>query len=401
LGGVAGRDITSGLPRVEELFEARAPRGKARLAEIGGKALVFDNGNLEDSDRLEADEEGSAVDWDDPIYKPPVASTPVVRVVNSFPYTDTYAVPEGYTPTVQTGDSVDAGSPLAVAAAAPEGEEAEDGLLPDRPDLLARVSGNVNVLDGRIDIDTVEVETRDHAIEPGTQRLVRTGDTVHAGQKITNGIKDPHDVLRIEGTEATQRYLLEQVQTVYRNQGVTISDKHIEVIIRQILRWVRVETIGDTDLLPNELIDRYEFQRINEKKLAEGGEPATSRPEILGVTRASLNTDSFLAKASFQETARVLTEAAINGDVDYLRGLKENVIIGRLIPARSAVIEEERRRLTVEAEFLASLRRAMAEDEEPKETAGFFFGQQEEESADEEPLSLTLASLAEVSGDSN
>ena len=353
LGGVAGRDITSGLPRVEELFEARAPRGKARLAEIGGKALVFDNGNLEDSDRLEADEEGSAVDWDDPIYKPPVASTPVVRVVNSFPYTDTYAVPEGYTPTVQTGDSVDAGSPLAVAAAAPEGEEAEDGLLPDRPDLLARVSGNVNVLDGRIDIDTVEVETRDHAIEPGTQRLVRTGDTVHAGQKITNGIKDPHDVLRIEGTEATQRYLLEQVQTVYRNQGVTISDKHIEVIIRQILRWVRVETIGDTDLLPNELIDRYEFQRINEKKLAEGGEPATSRPEILGVTRASLNTDSFLAKASFQETARVLTEAAINGDVDYLRGLKENVIIGRLIPARLDVTEAGRELLGLPLEPIA------------------------------------------------
>jgi DNA-directed RNA polymerase subunit beta' len=135
---------------------------------------------------------------------------------------------------------------------------------------------------------------------------------------------------------------MEQVQTVYRNQGVTINDKHIEVIIRQILRWVRVESTGDTEMLPNQLIDRFHFQAINTRVMAEGGEPATSKPEILGVTQASLNTDSFLAKASFQETARVLTEAAILGDVDYLRGLKENVIIGRRIPARLDISEEGR-----------------------------------------------------------
>ena len=135
------------------------------------------------------------------------------------------------------------------------------------------------------------------------------------------------------------------MQTVYRNQGVSINDKHIETIIRQLLRWVRVETSGDTDLLPNQLTDRLQFQEVNERIIAEGGEPATSKPEILGVTRASLNTDSFLAKASFQETARVLTEAAILGEVDYLRGLKENVIIGRLIPARLDVSEEGRQLL--------------------------------------------------------
>jgi DNA-directed RNA polymerase subunit beta' len=155
-------------------------------------------------------------------------------------------------------------------------------------------------------------------------------------------VKDPHDILRIEGTEATQRYLLEEVQTVYRNQGVTISDKHIETIVRQMLRWVRVDTTGDTDMLPNQLIDRLQFQEANAKIMAEGGEPSTSKPEILGVTRSSLNTDSFLAKASFQETARVLTEAAILGEVDYLRGLKENVIIGRLIPARLDISAEGR-----------------------------------------------------------
>ena len=155
-------------------------------------------------------------------------------------------------------------------------------------------------------------------------------------------MKDPHDTLRIEGLEATQRYMVEQVQTVYRNQGVSINDKHIETIIRQMLRWVRVETTGDSNLLPNQLIDRIRFQEVNAKVIAEGGEPAASKPEILGVTRASLNTDSFLAKASFQETARVLTESAILGETDYLRGLKENVIIGRLIPARLDLSPEGR-----------------------------------------------------------
>ena len=349
-GGVAGKDITSGLPRVEELFEARAPRGKARLAEIDGDVLVFDGGVMLDADRIsqQAETEAGSVDWEDPMYKPPVAGTPVVRVVNSFPFTDAYAIPEGYAPAVANGDRVEAGAPIAAAVPAPAPEAADADAqsapvaLPDLPDLLARVSGGVKIADGRIEIETVDVEIRDHAVDATDQRLVRTGDHVHAGQKLTNGVKDPHDILRIEGTEATQRYLLEQVQTVYRNQGVTINDKHIEVIIRQILRWVRVENIGDADLLPNQLIDRYEFQEINEKTMAEGGEPATSKPEILGVTRASLNTDSFLAKASFQETVRVLTEAAILGEVDYLRGLKENVIIGRLIPARLDTSEEGR-----------------------------------------------------------
>jgi hypothetical protein len=148
--------------------------------------------------------------------------------------------------------------------------------------------------------------------------------------------------------------LVEQVQTVYRNQGVSINDKHIETIIRQILKWVRVETIGDTDMLPNQLVERVRFQSLNAKVMSEGGEPATSNPEILGVTRASLNTDSFLAKASFQETARVLTEAAILGETDYLRGLKENVIIGRLIPARLDLSPEGRELLGItEAQALA------------------------------------------------
>jgi len=165
--------------------------------------------------------------------------------------------------------------------------------------------------------------------------LVRDGDAVRAGDKLTEGSKNPQDILLIQGRDAVQEYLVEEVQKVYRTQGVNINDKHIEVIVRQMLRRVRIDTPGDTALLPGELVDRFEYEELNRKVLAEGGEPATAQPVLLGVTKASLSTDSFLAAASFQETTRVLTEAAINGKVDQLRGLKENVIIGKLIPARA------------------------------------------------------------------
>jgi DNA-directed RNA polymerase subunit beta' len=139
------------------------------------------------------------------------------------------------------------------------------------------------------------------------------------------------------GPESVQLYLVEEVQKVYRSQGVTINDKHIEVIVRQMLRKVRVDAPGDTPLLPNDIVDRFEYEEINARVLAEGGEPATAVPVLLGVTKASLSTSSFLAAASFQETTRVLTEAAISGQTDHLLGLKENVIIGKLIPARAPI----------------------------------------------------------------
>ena len=178
---------------------------------------------------------------------------------------------------------------------------------------------------------------------PATARLrVQDGDPIHAGQALTDGPLNPQDILRIQGPEAVQIYLVEEVQKVYRSQGVTINDKHIEVIVRQMLRRVRVDSPGDSVLLPGELVDRFRFESVNAKVLAEGGEPATAQPVLLGVTKASLNTDSFLAAASFQETARVLTEAAITGSVDHLLGLKENVIIGKLIPARAPIVLESR-----------------------------------------------------------
>ncbi len=331
-GGIAGKDITSGLPRVEELFEARSPKGKARIAEIDGDVLVFENGQL--IGEYESDDAPQ-------VLVPPVSFVPCVRVVSHMPFTDSYAITGTHTLAVKEGQRVKAGEVIAEPAADAAGAgDSSEAVAPVA--LLARVSGAVRVVDGGIEIDAFETEVRDHQVDATDQRLVRTGDAVLAGQKLTSGVKDPHDILRIEGMEATQSYLVEQVQTVYRNQGVSINDKHIETIISQMLRWVRIDNIGDTELLPNQLIDRARFQSVNERVIAEGGEPATSKPELRGVTRASLNTDSFLAKASFQETARVLTEAAMSGEVDYLRGLKENVIIGRLIPARLDVSPEGR-----------------------------------------------------------
>ena len=148
-----------------------------------------------------------------------------------------------------------------------------------------------------------------------------------------DGPINPHDILNVLGESSLQEYLVNEIQEVYRLQGVLINDKHIEVIVRQMMRWMKVEDVGDTELLIDETIDRFKFNEANEKVMAAGGRPATGRPLLLGITKASLSTDSFISAASFQETTRVLTEASISGRVDYLRGLKENVIMGRLIPA--------------------------------------------------------------------
>jgi DNA-directed RNA polymerase subunit beta' len=148
-----------------------------------------------------------------------------------------------------------------------------------------------------------------------------------------DGSPNPHDYLAVLGDRELQRYLVNEVQEVYRLQGVTINDKHIEIIVRQMLRRVRIEEVGDTEFVVGELVDKFVFQEENERVLGQGKRPATAKPVLLGITKASLSTDSFISAASFQETTRVLTEAAISGKVDDLRGLKENVIVGRLIPA--------------------------------------------------------------------
>jgi DNA-directed RNA polymerase subunit beta' len=190
--------------------------------------------------------------------------------------------------------------------------------------------------------------TREYLIPRYTHVNVQEGERVHAGEPIIDGPINPHDVLAILGEKELQRYMVDKIQEVYRSQNVAINDKHIEVIVRQMMRSVKIEEVGDTVFLLDEQVDRYRFAEENERVLAEGGEPAIGRPLLLGITKASLSTDSLISAASFQETTRVLTEAAISGKVDTLRGLKENVIVGRLIPAgtgmayyRNIVLEKE------------------------------------------------------------
>src|SRR5262249_49988583 len=184
----------------------------------------------------------------------------------------------------------------------------------------------------RVIIEAPDGEKREYSIPRGTHINVQEGDIVRAGEPLMDGPLNPHDILAVRGIEELQRYLVDEIQEVYRLQGVNINDKHIEVIVRQMLRWVRIKDVGDTEFLLEDMVDRFRFSDENERLLGEGGQPAQAEPMLLGITKASLSTESFISAASFQETTRVLTEAAISGKVDYLRGLKENVIMGRLIP---------------------------------------------------------------------
>ncbi len=176
-------------------------------------------------------------------------------------------------------------------------------------------------------------EPREYSLPRGVHVNVQESDRVRAGEPLMDGPSNPHDILSVLGEKALHAYLVNEIQEVYRLQGVNINDKHIEVIVRQMMRWVKIEDVGDTEFLIEEQVDRFRFMEENERVIANGGRPATGRPLLLGITKASLSTDSFISAASFQETTRVLTEASISGKVDHLRGLKENVTMGRLIPA--------------------------------------------------------------------
>ncbi|PRZ13318.1 DNA-directed RNA polymerase subunit beta' [Laceyella sediminis] len=235
-GGVAGDDITQGLPRIQELFEARNPKGQAVISEIAGEVVDI----RETKDRREIEIKG-------------------------------------------------------------------------------------------------DVESKIHPVPYGSRLRVSVGDYVNAGDELTEGSVDPKELLRIKGVAGVQRYILQEVQKVYRLQGVEINDKHVEVMIRQMMRKVRITDAGTTDLLPGAVVDIHEYEAANRKVLLNGGDAAVARPVLLGITKASLETESYLSAASFQETTRVLTDAAIKGKLDGLLGLKENVIIGKLIPAGTGI----------------------------------------------------------------
>src|SRR5256712_458505 len=291
-GGVAavGKDITMGLPRVEEIFEARVPKGMAIICEIDGVGEIV------------RDPDGSRK----------------ILVRNSQDYIVPISVPAGYVLAVADGDEVTAGQPIAKPERRTKG----------KTDMPSPVSGTLTIAgSGKLTIAMKEVEERAYEVEHTARLNVESGQKVSAGDFLTEGSANPQDILRISGREAVHRYMVNEVQRVYRSQGVTINDKHIEIIVRQMLRKVRIEEAGDTELLPMELFDRFEFEDINARTIAAGGEPATAQTVLLGVTKASLSTSSFLAAASFHDTQPVLTEAAVMGQKDRLLGLKENVIM--------------------------------------------------------------------------
>jgi DNA-directed RNA polymerase subunit beta' len=294
-GGVAaGTDITTGLPRVEELFEARrAPKGEAVVSEIEGRAEV------DQSDRY--------------------SDLRVVRVSHSEMAENEYKLARGWKAEVKDKDKVKEGDVIAT--------KGEETLLTDN-DGKVRLEGKSKII--------VSYEVRqeeEYEVPSNTRLIVSTGEDVNPGQALTEGSLNPHSILRIQGREACQVYLLSEVQKVYRSQGQNIHDKHFEIIIRKMMSKVVVTSAGDTDLLPGDYVDRLEIRELNEELLEEGKHPARYTDDLLGITKASLNTESFLSAASFQHTIKVLAGAAIGGHIDPLFGLKENVILGKLIPA--------------------------------------------------------------------
>jgi len=310
-GGVVGLDITTGLPRVEELFEGRSPKAQAIVSEIDGEVEVIDS-------------EGERK----------------VRVLNAEVFHDEYSLPPGWQVMVKNKQWVDVGTVLASQPPQDETTAESAEVTTEAEPLLARVAGEVTVKKGQLSIKYQEQEVCEYPVPAAIHIRVKSGDSIKAGEQLTDGSINPQDILRILGKEAVQRYLVDEIQKVYRSQGVNINDKHIEVIAHQMLTKVYIDSSGDTELVPGELVDRFQYEDINAKVLAEGGEPTTAHIVLLGITRASLNTYSWLAAASFQETTRVLTEAAVSGKTDRLVGLKENVIIGKLIPARFTISED-------------------------------------------------------------
>jgi DNA-directed RNA polymerase subunit beta' len=290
-GGVAGvEDITHGLPRVQELFEARNPKGEAIISDLDGRVELIIR------------EDGSRV----------------LKVISSEMHQEEYEVPGNWTILVEDGDEVSG-----KAVIAKRGEQ----------EIIAENGGKVQREDNKIIIRWEHTQEEEYEIESAARLRVNDGDRVTVGQQLTEGSLNPNRILRVLGREAAQIYLLEEVQKVYRSQGVPIHDKHIEIIVRQMTNKVRLVTSGDSEYLPGELMDYQKFQAMNQKLIEQGKRPASGRPILLGITKAALNTESFLSASSFQHTINVLAQAAIEGKRDELFGLKENVILGKLIPA--------------------------------------------------------------------
>jgi DNA-directed RNA polymerase subunit beta' len=360
-GGVAaGGDITTGLPRVEELFEARrTPKGEAVVTEIGGVV------HIEQSDRY--------------------SDLRVVRVEHAEMIHDEYDLPKGWTPVVEDEAEIKEGDALATM---------EDATV------VAQNAGKVKLEKNKVTVSYELREEAEYEIPSSSRLLVKERDHVEPGTALTEGSLNPHLILRIQGRQACQLYLLSEVQRVYRSQGQNINDKHFEVIIRKMMTRVQITRPGDSEYLPGDLVDRLDLREVNEKLLASGKRPAKSIEILLGITKASLSTESFLSAASFQHTIKVLAGAAISSSEDPLYGLKENVIIGKLIPAGTGFVfgrftefEHQSERAALEKSRLEeNLLDETELDESALDEAG-------EEALPEESLSEPSEAASTVTGD--
>ncbi|MDZ7785520.1 MAG: DNA-directed RNA polymerase subunit beta' [Candidatus Saccharibacteria bacterium] len=297
-GGVAGDDITTGLPRVEELFEVRTPKGQAYLSEIAGKVSTW-----EDGDRF------------------------VVQVAAKDAETAELKL-EKREPKIAEGSEVAQGDVIAT------GEN-------DAKPLVAPIAGKVHFTKTKATISPLGRSLVKYEIPGFKQLAVKDGDEVVAGDRLTSGSINLHELMKLKGVEATQRYIMNEVLRIFASQGQNISDKHMEIIVRQMFSRVQIEDAGDTEFVTGDIVSKLAAVEANEKLLAEGKEPAQFSQLLLGITKASLSTDSFLSAASFQDTTRVLIGAATSGRIDHLYGLKENVILGRRIPVGTGVLGDE------------------------------------------------------------
>ncbi len=290
LGGVTGADITTGLPRVEELFEARIPSNPAILAEIAGTISI-----KEDKDKR------------------------VLRITSADIKSESYNIPDGYVTTLKSGDDVKAKQAIATA--------------PDQKAIRATFEGKVRLSKGVVTITSTDAETKEYTIPSVVNLRVKDGDAIVIGQELSEGHRDLAQSVKLRGIIESQKYIIKDVQEIYSTQGQAINDKHLEIIIRQMFSKVKILDEADSEFLVGQLVESREVEDANRLIAKQKHHPAIYEPVVMGITRVSLKTESFLSAASFQETTSVLIDAAIKGTVDHLRGLKENVIIGKLIPA--------------------------------------------------------------------
>jgi DNA-directed RNA polymerase subunit beta' len=321
-GSASVKDITQGLPRVEELFEAREPKGQATVSEVDGQVYIAKPNNKE--------------------Y--------IVRIQGQDAEKDSYDLGQAHA-SVKDGAKVESGETLYVDENGKTVKAKTAGLV-----RLPRGAGSASAGEKNQIIVVHESDlVKEYVVSAALSLLVKDGDLVIKGQRLTEGNLSPNQIMQLRGTEEAQKYVVKEVQDIYVSQGQNIHDKHIEVIVRQMFSKMRLTDSGDSEFTSGEIADKAKFNYINEELQKSGKRPATADQLLMGITKVSLNTESFLAAASFQETTRVLIEAAVTGKTDYLRGLKENVIIGKLIPAGTGYTDEiARQNLEVKREAVVT-----------------------------------------------